>query len=199
MSMEPDHDLAVTQQGHYAGAVTRLVAFIIDQAVVTALFSVAVAALTYAINLVSDEKLSFEFPAWSLASSFVVWWILYYSYPWATSGKTLGMALLGLRVVRRNGEDAGVRNALLRTLSLPLSFLLFGLGFVGIITNREHRALHDRIADTAVVYDWDARAARLRFLARNNARPGAAVTGEAAMPAGVTAGSGGPGAHADVG
>jgi hypothetical protein len=31
---------------------------------------------------------------------------------------------------------------------------------------REHRALHDLIAGTAVVYSWDARAARLRFLAR---------------------------------
>ena len=31
---------------------------------------------------------------------------------------------------------------------------------------REHRALHDLIAGTAVVYAWDARAARLRFLAR---------------------------------
>jgi hypothetical protein len=32
--------------------------------------------------------------------------------------------------------------------------------------NRERRALQDLIADTAVVYAWDARAARLRILAR---------------------------------
>ena len=31
---------------------------------------------------------------------------------------------------------------------------------------REHRAPHDLIAGTAVIYAWDARAARLRFLAR---------------------------------
>jgi len=31
---------------------------------------------------------------------------------------------------------------------------------------REHRALHDLIAGSAVIYAWDARAARLRFLAR---------------------------------
>jgi hypothetical protein len=59
----------------------------------------------------------------------------------------------------------------LRTLALPLSFLTLGLGFVGIVTNREHRALHDRIAGSTVVYDWDARAARLRFLARHT-QPG---------------------------
>jgi uncharacterized RDD family membrane protein YckC len=199
VSIEPDHDLAVTQQGHYAGAVTRLVAFIVDQAVVTAVFSIAVAATTYAIDLVADHQGSFEFPTWALASSFALWWILYYSYSWATSGKTFGMAVLGLRVVRRNGEDAGVRSAVLRTLSLPLSFLLFGLGFVGIITNREHRALHDRIADTAVVYDWDARAARLRFLARSNIRPGAAVANDAAPAPGVVSDPSVPGVHADAG
>lgn len=45
-------------------------------------------------------------------------------------------------------------------------FLFFGLGFAGILVQREHRALHDLIAGSAVVYAWDARAARLRFLAR---------------------------------
>jgi uncharacterized RDD family membrane protein YckC len=54
----------------------------------------------------------------------------------------------------------------LRALVFPLSFLLLGLGFLGILVQRERRALHDLIAGTAVVYSWDARAARLRFLAR---------------------------------
>lgn len=177
MSVEPDHDLAVTQQGHYAGAITRLVAFIVDQTVATALFSFATAALSFVVALVTGDHVTFSYPGWLLAISYLIWLFLYYSYPWATSGKTFGMALLGLRVVRRDGADASVRNAVLRTLALPLSFLLLGLGFVGIITNREHRALHDRIANTAVVYDWDARAARLRFLARS-ARAGAAPVTE---------------------
>ena len=51
-----------------------------------------------------------------------------------------------------------------RVLALPLSFLLFGLGFLLILLRRDRRALHDLIASTAVVYAWDARAARLRFL-----------------------------------
>ena len=37
---------------------------------------------------------------------------------------------------------------------------------VRILVQREHRALHDFIAGTVVIYAWDARAARLRFLAR---------------------------------
>jgi uncharacterized RDD family membrane protein YckC len=53
-----------------------------------------------------------------------------------------------------------------RTLAFPLSFLLLGLGFLGILFGRDRRALHDVIAGTAVVYAWDAREARLRSLAR---------------------------------
>jgi len=169
----PQHDLAVTQQGHYAGAFTRLVSFIIDQTVATAVFSFATAAISFVVALVTGDRVEFDYPGWLLGISYLVWLFIYYAYPWATSGKTLGMAIIGLRVVRRDGGVASVKCAVLRTLALPLSFLTLGLGFVGIVTNREHRALHDRIANTTVVYDWDARAARLRFLARHAQQPGA--------------------------
>jgi uncharacterized RDD family membrane protein YckC len=77
------------------------------------------------------------------------------------------MVVLGVQIVSREGGTAGPRRAIVRTLVFPLSFLLFGLGFAGILTGRERRALHDVIAGTAVVYTWDARGQRLRFLARD--------------------------------
>ncbi len=76
------------------------------------------------------------------------------------------MAVLGLRAVRADGGDLDGRHAVIRVLALPLSFLLFGLGFLLILLRRDRRALHDLIAATAVVYAWDARAARLRFLGK---------------------------------
>lgn len=76
------------------------------------------------------------------------------------------MAVLGVRVVRADGTPLEPRQGVVRALVFPLSFLFCGLGFLGIIVQREHRALHDLIAGTAVIYSWDARAARLRFLAR---------------------------------
>jgi uncharacterized RDD family membrane protein YckC len=76
------------------------------------------------------------------------------------------MAVLGIRVVHADGTVLDPKRAVLRALVFPLCFLLFGLGFLGILVQHEHRALHDLIAGTAVVYSWDARAARLRFLAR---------------------------------
>lgn len=56
------------------------------------------------------------------------------------------------------------------------------LGFPGILVQREHRALRDLIAGTAVIYAWDARAAR--FLARQAELPasGSAPPGLAVPP-----------------
>ena len=76
------------------------------------------------------------------------------------------MALFGVRVVTDDGTNVGGRRAVVRTLAFPLSFLFLGLGFAGILLGDRRRALHDVIAGTAVIYSWDARAARLRFLSR---------------------------------
>ena len=65
------------------------------------------------------------------------------------------------------GGPISGRQAVFRTLGLGITlFLTLGIGFLGIVYQRERRALNDFIAGTAVVYDWDARAARLRWIAR---------------------------------
>ena len=154
--------------GHYAGAVSRLVAFGADVGASWGLFTLGAAALTFSIQLVTGStfKLS-NYQVVSLIAA-VVWEFLYFAYQWALNGRTIGMAVLGIRVVQTDGSPIGPRQAVVRTLALPLSFLILGLGFVGILTNRDRHALHDRLAGTAVVYSWDARAARLRWLAKQD-------------------------------
>ena len=71
------------------------------------------------------------------------------------------------------------REALVRVLALPLSFLTLGIGFLLILLRQDGRALQDLIGGTAVVYAWDARAARMRFLVRasdgDEGAPGRAI------------------------
>jgi len=156
------------RQGHYAGAVSRLVAFAADVGASWGLFTLGAAALSFSIQLVSGTKFSLtNYQIASLVAA-VVWEFIYFAYQWSLSGKTIGMAVLGIRVVRTDGSPIGPRQAVIRTITLPISFLLLGLGFLGILTNRDRHALHDRMAGTAVVYSWDARAARLRWLAKQD-------------------------------
>jgi uncharacterized RDD family membrane protein YckC len=145
---------------------SRLVAFAADVGASWGLFSLGAAGLSFAVQLVAGSDFSLRNHQLISLIAAVVWEFLYFSYQWALSGKTIGMAVLGIRVVSTDGLPIGARQAVIRTLVFPLSFVLFGLGFLGILTNRDRHAWHDRIARTAVIYSWDARAARLRWLAK---------------------------------
>jgi uncharacterized RDD family membrane protein YckC len=166
---------SVTAQGNYAGSVSRLMAYLIDLLISTGLFSLALAAVSYGTQVVSGHPVSWNRTNIVVVILYVAWEFFYFGYCWAASGRTPGMAVAGIRVVRAEGTIIDHWRGWVRSLAFPLSFLLLGLGFLGILVGREHRALHDVIAGTAVVYAWDARVARLRFLARE-AEPGA-VTG----------------------
>jgi uncharacterized RDD family membrane protein YckC len=156
----------VSAQGNYAGSVSRFLAFVIDAAVSTGLFALGLAATSFGVQVVTGHSVTWSRSNIVVAIIYAGWEFFYFGYSWAASGKTFGMAVLGVRVVRADGAIADPWRGAVRALAFPLSFLLFGLGFLGILVQREHRALHDLIAGTAVVYAWDARAARLRFLAR---------------------------------
>jgi uncharacterized RDD family membrane protein YckC len=153
-------------QGRYAGFASRFAAYVVDACASTVVFMLALAAISFAVSVVTGKSVNWNRHDTWAGLAYVAWLFIYFAYSWAASGKTFGMALLGVRVVRSDGADAGARRAVVRTLALPLSFLIFGLGFVGILLGRQRRALHDVIAGTVVVYSWDARAARLRFLSR---------------------------------
>jgi uncharacterized RDD family membrane protein YckC len=155
-------------QGNYAGVASRTAAFLIDSGLIVGLYTVTVSAGRFLANLVFGKELLNEGSmVWTIA--FGVWSFVYLFYCWGAGGKTPGAALLGIRVVRRDGSHLGFRRAFVRTVVFPFSFLFFGLGLVGVVVGRERRALHDVAAGSTVIYDWDARAARLRFLAKRAA------------------------------
>jgi uncharacterized RDD family membrane protein YckC len=162
----PPPDLTVGRQGHYAGAVSRLVAFAADVGASWGIYTLGGALIDAAVRLVTGHTYTFENHQILALVALSVWEFVYFSYQWAVSGKTLGMALFGLQVVTAQGGPIGGRQAALRTIGLALTLLTLGIGFLGIVYQRERRALDDFVASTAVIYDWDARAARLRWMAR---------------------------------
>jgi len=154
-------------RGHYAGFVSRFIAFVLDCVVSITVFMLVVGAVSFAAWVLTGS-----FIHWNRGDPWVVlafsgWEFLYYAYFWGADGKTPGMAVVGVQIVAEDGSHVGARRGLVRTLAFPLSFLVLGLGFLGILLGRDRRALHDSIAGTAVVYAWSAREARLRSLARD--------------------------------
>lgn len=158
--------------GHYAGPVTRLAACALDVLILNFTFVAGVSALLWLLGFLGGTQIETDDLApWLSIPILTLWVFLYFWIPWSLSGSTPGMAIVGIRVVRRDGQPVDRAHAALRVITWPLSLLTLGLGFLGILVGREHRALHDVLAGTAVAYAWDARAARIRFLAQRDRAP----------------------------
>jgi uncharacterized RDD family membrane protein YckC len=154
--------------GHYAGAVSRGIAFLLDVFLSIALYTIAVAGGLWLLSLVTEGDLTkSDIPGWLWGLGLAIWLAIYFGYCWMASGKTPGKAVVGLRIVAGDGTPLSPGHALIRLVVYPISVLLWLVMAIAVAVGLRRRALHDRIADTAVVYDWDARAARLRFLARD--------------------------------
>jgi uncharacterized RDD family membrane protein YckC len=154
---------ALRFQGHYAGPVSRLLAYAADTFLIGIVYTAGLALLRFAVDAATPWTLDVEGAVF--AAGALAWAALYWGSSWVGFGRSPGMSLLGLLIVRADGSALDRRHALVRLLAFPLGFLTLGAGFLGIVLGRTRQALYDRIADTAVVYDWDAEAAKLRELA----------------------------------
>jgi uncharacterized RDD family membrane protein YckC len=177
-------------QGHYAGFASRFAAFVVDVAVLTAVFLLVLGAINFVASIVTGRTVNLNRNDIWVVIGYAVWAFIYFAHWWGLNGKSPGGGLFGVQVLTEDGGDVSGRRAIGRTLAFPLSFLILCLGFLGILLGDRRRALHDVIAGTVVVYSWDARAARLRFLSRPQYSAPPAPPGSAGLPG--SSGSPGP-------
>ena len=145
-------DLAAVD-GHYAGIVTRGGGFLVDVAMIAATFAIGGRLLEYLLGLLLGHPVAFSDSSSAEAGAALGGWsFLVLAIPLAAGGRTIGMSVVGLRAVRADGGPLGAGRAVLRTLVLPLSFALLGVGFLLIVLRGDRRALHDLLAGSAVVY-----------------------------------------------
>ena len=170
---DPDPPTPVTSvTGHYAGPLARALAAAIDIAVVTVSFALGYAVTNLLTSTLLNRPLSPDRTQPLAVAALAVWAFLYVFVALAVAGRTFGKAVVGLRVLAADGLPLSARQALVRTLVLPFSLVFLGIGLLMILFQREHRALHDLVAGTAVVTDWGDRSAELSaplaaFLARS--------------------------------
>ena len=144
-----------------AGFFSRLEAFTIDLIILSVVQIVGSALIQTFLRffrltgLVDTIKTILENSAVNLGLSvslFTLVVIGYYVFFWSLVGFTPGKAILGLKVVRKDGAKISFWRALLRFFSYWVSAFPLFLGFLWVLWDPKRRAWHDKIAGTQVLY-----------------------------------------------
>jgi uncharacterized RDD family membrane protein YckC len=146
------NDRSRTAQGQRAGFVSQALGAVLDAVVIFALDFVVLAAFGFVRFLVSDESFSMPQPGPVLNGVIViVIGVALLWSAWSGSGRAPGMALLGLRVVGRDGQGLSSARAFWRAL---LGVCTLGLGVLWVLVSKKNKSLYDLICGSAVVYAW---------------------------------------------
>jgi uncharacterized RDD family membrane protein YckC len=142
-------------QGLRAGIVTRVLANLIDVAVVT-LVLVSGYVGWMAIRFLRGPT-EFTLPPVSPLVTVILigLWVqgLYFGLAWMTTGRTYGDHVMGLRVVNARGRRLRPWGAAARAAFC----VAFPIGLFFVVVNRKNRSVQDVVLRTSVIYDWTVR------------------------------------------
>jgi uncharacterized RDD family membrane protein YckC len=127
--------------GAKAGFWIRFVAIFVDSILIAIVISAIGAVLTLNTNGRSGLQ--------------VLLGLAYYVYFWSNSspwpGQTIGSKLLNIRVIRTDGSDLTISQALIRYVGFFISALCLLIGLIWAAFDANKQGWHDKIADTYVI------------------------------------------------
>lgn len=140
-----------SQNSGPAGIVTRGISGAIDLGVVLLLMGSGYAGVGFVRLLFSPQTFTFTQPGIFLSTTaFLAMSIGYLTVCWATTGRTVGSLVMGLRVITSGHH----------LVRWPLAFfravlcVLFAFGLLWAAVDKRRRSLQDIVLRTEVVYDW---------------------------------------------
>jgi len=143
-------------------AAYRVVASFLD--IVLLLIYELIVSLLFGIGIFSIEMNTMK----EVASVFLMSlpWLLYSPViEYFTNGRSLGKFIMGIRVVKANGETAGLREYFTRWIFRMVDIWIGGFGFLAILlagTTEKRQRLGDIMANTVVIRTRDAQIYSLR-------------------------------------
>ena len=157
-------------KGQYAGFVSRAVAVAIDLAIIAVITVIVSWASLSLLDYVGIDIrdcppvetstgrgpllcLALQWAGIGLGVSFPWMYALFF---WTVTGQTPGKAAMGVRVVRLDGRPMTLWTSIVRALGYSISLASAGLGFLLVLSDNRRQALHDKFAQTCVIYSWDA-------------------------------------------
>jgi uncharacterized RDD family membrane protein YckC len=142
-------------QGVRAGFVSQAVGAVLDAATIFALDFAVLAVFGFVRFLFTDT--SYEMPQPGPAGNATLVLVIGVTFLWSAwsgSGRAPGMALLGLRVVSREGRRLSSHRAFWRAF---LGVSTLGVGVLWVLVSKKNKSIYDIICGSAVIYEWHPR------------------------------------------
>ncbi|HEV3351689.1 MAG TPA: RDD family protein [Acidimicrobiales bacterium] len=140
-----------------AGIVSRVAADAVDLVIVEILFALAFLGFAFARFLLTSKPFELPHPpvGFTSAAQFLLL-TTYLAWGWASTGRTPGKALVGLRVVTAGGKPLALLRAIARA---ALCAAVGPVLLAWVLVSRRNAGVHDLLLSTAVIYDWRPRSA----------------------------------------
>ncbi len=152
MSRVIKQDRAVELQGRLAGFPSRVLADFIDVAIAFGIFVLIYSGLSILWDFFQSDTIQIKVQSPGInASGMALTALIYFTLGWASTGRTIGKQIMGLRAVCRDGTPMHTGRALGRA-ALCVAFYPFVMWTV--LFSRRNAGIHDMICKTVVVYDW---------------------------------------------
>lgn len=140
-----------------AGFLARFLAFLIDGimlSIISWLLSLVLVPFVGAADATNSNMLALIAGGIGLVVFVILLFLqfIYFGYLWSKSGQSLGMKVVHIKVLRRDGAGLSFwRGGFRGTLGYWISGLIFGLGFIWAAFDGRKEAWHDKLFDTTVV------------------------------------------------
>ncbi|WP_153721496.1 RDD family protein [Sporosarcina cascadiensis] len=138
-------------QPKYAGFWIRLWAFLIDFLMVSAISGIFIKPIFRLLDAGITKPFAFLFSPYKIAALLLL--LLYFILMTKWAGQTVGKMIMGIRVVKLNGEKLDWNTVLFREgIGRFISQMLW-IPYLLVLFTPHKNALHDIFADTAVVHE----------------------------------------------
>jgi uncharacterized RDD family membrane protein YckC len=137
-----------------AGFITRGIAFLIDILILLGIATLTLASGLFFANANLDIR-----PTNFMNVIITIYLILllvsstYFVFLHGFGGRTIGKMIMGIRIIRDDGELIGLREAFIRWVGYFISLFCVFLGFIWAIFDSKYQTWHDKLAGTYVVME----------------------------------------------
>mmetsp|Transcript_15461 Transcript_15461/g.29521 ORF Transcript_15461/g.29521 Transcript_15461/m.29521 type:complete len:356 (+) Transcript_15461:148-1215(+) len=157
--------LSTSVQGCLNGVVSKGLSVLVDSFLVTFSFALLliVVEMGWKVLTDGDNRPQIDRDSRYALVSYCMYWFVYFWFWSVAAHRTIGMAILGLKVVDvRTGQNITATQGFIRTALLPLSGVVAMILVVVGLWRHDGRMLHDVVAGTGLVYKWNAAMAKFR-------------------------------------